>query len=101
MSNQIGSQARQLVVISVRPSVFNHYIPTLFVASSGKALWKGCHKMCGCTRGCGVKISDHRERRLLCARDVRPSGCRATKKCEKFPSPAPRTTSGIGRISHF
>jgi hypothetical protein len=83
-SNQIGSQARQLVVISVRPSVFNEYIPTLFVASSGKALSKGCHKMGGCTRGCGIKISDHRDRRLLCAGDVWPSGHHAAEQAKKL-----------------
>src|SRR6516225_3961539 len=82
-SSQIGGQAWQLVVISIRPPVFNHYIPTFLVTGSGEALEERRHKMCGCAGGCGIEISNQWHCRLLCTHSERPGRSGGTDKAEK------------------
>src|SRR5262245_52678626 len=87
---QVGGQAWQLVVISIRPSIFNHYIPTFLVAGRGEALSERRHKMRCCVGGCGIKISNHRHCALLRTSDERPRRGRAAGKPNKFaPSHSP------------
>ena len=86
-SNQMSSQVRQLVIISVGPSVLNRNIPAFVVTSSAKALTKRRHKMCRCVGGCGVRISNHRHPGLLRARRERPRTRGGAKNSDEFASP--------------
>src|SRR5262249_59298490 len=78
--NQFGRQCGQLIVLIVRPAVFDRCVLALVVAGFLEALPKRRH-MCGvylCRWA--AKEPDHRHRRLLRARRERPRGRRAAAK---------------------
>jgi hypothetical protein len=38
MTNQIGGERRQLIVLKIRPAVFNHYVLSLDIAGIKQSL---------------------------------------------------------------
>jgi hypothetical protein len=64
-TNQLGGQARQLAIVTFSQSVLNRDVLTVNVAAVSQASTILLHKVCSCAGGRGVKISNHRHRRLL------------------------------------
>src|SRR5262249_187254 len=71
-SNQIGSQARQLVIVSIGPPVFNRYVTAFIITASAETLMECRHKVFRCAGRCLIEVANHRHRRLLRARRERP-----------------------------
>ena len=85
-ANQFGRQRRQPIDLIVGPAVFDRHVLALDIAASLEALAKYAQTVRS-VRRCGVEEPDHRHRRLLRVRGVRPSGGRAAEKGEELPPP--------------
>ena len=73
-ADQIGGQSRQSIIMTVRRSIFQHYVLAFHVAGFGKTLQKWSQVLLAIDRrgGASIKDSNHRHRRLLRARRHRP-----------------------------
>ena len=95
-ANQLRRQPWQSVGLTLRPAVFDGHIPSLNVASLTQAPVKCGHKAGKWTRRSTTEESDHRHRRLLCARGERPCRRRTTEQRDELASfhARPQTSEG-------
>jgi hypothetical protein len=75
---------RQFAIVSLGPSIFDRHIPAFIITNGTVAATELRHKVCCFAGGRGVKISDHRHRRLLRMRSERSCGRRATKERDEL-----------------
>jgi hypothetical protein len=83
-ANQVGRLRRQLVILTVRPSVFDRNVFALDVAGLFEALAERAHAILVCVSRLSAQESDHRDRRLLCARHTRPCDRRAAEQSNEI-----------------
>jgi hypothetical protein len=77
LAYEFGSKRGQPVIVTFRPTVFDRYILTYHIAGLGQTLAE-CRGDPGRFIGeSAAEKSDHRHWLLLCARQERPSDCRA------------------------
>jgi hypothetical protein len=70
-ADEVGGQCRQLIVMALRPAVFDRQILSLDVAGFAQSLADRGQK--NCSSPAGTEDADHRHRLLLRARSERPS----------------------------
>jgi hypothetical protein len=79
--NEFRRECRKAVVTPLRPAIFDGRIPTLHIATFFQAFQDRSCVICG-ARTCAKK-ADHRHRRLLCPRRLRPCR-RAAEPCDEL-----------------
>jgi len=87
MLNQIGSQLRQSIIVTLCPAVFDRQVLALDVAGFFQALSERCHGVCDCARRYVTEEADHRHRRLLRARGERPGNYCPAHQSYEMPAP--------------
>src|SRR5262249_32957823 len=85
-TNQITGEYRQLLVSTLRPTVFYRDVLALEISDFLKALTERCYQGRGISRRCAPQKSDHRHCGLLRARRERPRCRRAAEGSQQFPS---------------
>src|SRR6516164_4986161 len=85
-TNQLGSQGRQLVIVSVGPPIFDRHIPAFVITGSTEAATECLHKVCCCAGRRGVHVANDGHSRLLRARRERPRGGRGADERDEVPS---------------
>jgi hypothetical protein len=71
-TNQIGRQLRHPTELILTPPVYDRHVLALDISRVFEALPKSAQKAPDSVRRSGIEESDHRHRRLLCARGQRP-----------------------------
>src|SRR5215831_17097113 len=92
-TNQLGSQGRQLVIVSVGPPIFDRHIPALVITGSTEAATECLHKVCCCAGRGGVHVANDGHSRLLRPRRERPRRRRAAKQRDELAPPHHSITS--------
>src|SRR5215813_6039557 len=92
-TNQLGSQGRQLVIVSVGPPIFDRHIPALVITGSTEAATECLHKVCCCAGRGGVHVANDGHSRLLRPRRERPRRRRAAKEGDELAPVAHSITS--------
>src|SRR5262249_531572 len=78
-ANQIGRKRRCPIVLSIRPAIFDCYVPTFDETGFAQSLVKRSKVFAGSGRRAAIQEAD-RGHRLLCSGRQRPScGCAAEK----------------------
>jgi hypothetical protein len=72
-ADEFSRHGREALVLALRPAKLDRDVPALCKASFVQAAAKRGEQSCGRPFGQRAEISDHRHRRLLCARSERPS----------------------------
>src|SRR5262249_41628806 len=92
LTNQVGSQCRQAIIIILRPSILDRHIAVFDEAAFPKSIVEdGQTTLITPSRAC-VQETDHEFFRLLCACRVRPH-CRSTDKNKELSPPHSMTSS--------
>src|SRR5262249_22480562 len=98
-TNQLGSQGRQLVIVSVGPPIFDRHIPALVITGSTEAATECLHKVCCCAGRGGVHVANDGHSRLLRPRRERPRRRRAAKQRDELAPPHHSITSSASASS--
>src|SRR5262249_13158818 len=91
-ANEVGCQFRQAIDVVMRPPEFDGHVLALDVAALAQSLAESSHSICERLWGAELEHSNHRHRRLLCARRERPC-CRAADERDELASPHSITSS--------
>src|ERR1700738_1913652 len=84
-THQLGSQGRQLVIVSLGPSIFDRHIPAFVITGSTETATEFLHEMRCCAGRRGVHVTNHRHSRLLRARCEGPGRRTAEHRDELAP----------------
>src|SRR5262249_12270120 len=79
-AHQFTGQRRQLIILTVRPAIFDCYVLALDMTRLLQGLSKRAQTLHVVLKRCGSEEADHRECRLLRACRERPRGRRAAEK---------------------
>src|SRR5262249_9786468 len=83
--NQIGGERGQSIIVTLRPTVFDGYIPPLLIPGFGEALPEPVHPLRRIAGRSGAEEPNHRHHRLLRARCHRPRR-RAAEQRDELPA---------------
>src|SRR5215211_3183961 len=85
--NQIGNKRRQSVVLALCPAVLDRHVLAFHVSAFIEALMECCQRISGVAGRPTAEESDHRHRRLLCARRERPCHGSAANQGDELAPP--------------
>src|SRR5262249_62353165 len=89
-----GRQRRQLVVLTLRPAIFDRHVLALDIAGFAQSFAECCQQTCHRLRRISMDISDDWNSRLLRPRRERPRG-RAAEQRDELASPYSITSSAV------
>src|SRR3974390_3249711 len=92
-THQLGSQGRQLVIVSLGPSIFDRHIPAFVITGSTETATEFLHEMRCCAGRRGVHVTNHRHSRLLRAHRERPRCSRTAEQRDELAAVHSMTSS--------